>query len=206
MTAEPAALRWLLFDVDGVLLPAADLTADLRREHGITREQLRELVAAHFDACLVGAADLATELRPWLSRWAYPGTPRDFLEAVFAAEREPDAHLLEAAAGLRRRGMRCGIASNQERWRAEHLERRLGLAERFDAVFFSCRLGAKKPEPGFYSEVERRLGVPGEAILFWDDQEANVEAARERGWQAGHYTGHAGFAADLERYRDRMAV
>jgi len=200
VSAADARPRWLLFDLDGVLLPAADLTADLRREHGITREQLGELVTTCFDACLVGAADLAEELPPFLERWGFAGSPRDFLRAVFAGQREPDPHLLETAADLRRSGVRCGVASNQERWRAEHLELSLELPQRFDAVCFSCRLGAKKPDPGFYYAVERRLGERGEAILFWDDQEANVLAARERGWLAERYTDRAAFDAALTRH------
>lgn len=198
MTTPTAAVpRWLLLDIDGVVLPTADLTAGLRREHGISREQIRELVESCFDACLVGESDLAEELPPWLESWGYPGTPRDFLEAVFAAQREPETRLLERVAALRRRGLCCGVASNQEEWRARHLEHSLGLPQRFDALFFSCRLGARKPEPDFYRAVERRLGVGGEAILFWDDQEANVAAARECGWSAELYVDSGGFDATL---------
>jgi hypothetical protein len=40
-----------------------------------------------------------------------------------------------------------------------------------------------------------------EAILFWDDQEANVAAARERGWRAELYGGVAEFETALERLR-----
>jgi putative hydrolase of the HAD superfamily len=199
--APRAGPRWLLLDIDGVLLPAADLTARLRRDHGISREQLRALVASCFDACLVGEADLAEELPPWLERWGYPGSAHDFLDAIFAAQREPEEPLLARVDALRGEGLCCGIASNQERWRAEHLERSLRLARRFDRLFFSCRLGARKPEPRFYREVERQLGVAGEDILFWDDQPENVAAARERGWSAELYTGAEGFEAELARYR-----
>ena len=204
---EPALVgpRWLLLDIDGVLLPPADLTAGLRHAHGISSDQLQELVACCFDACLVGEADLAAELPPWLKRWGYPGTARDFLEAVFAAQRAPEPRLLKQVAALRREGLGCGVASNQEQWRAEHLERSLELPRRFDRAFFSCRLGSRKPQPAFYREVERRLGATGESILFWDDQEANVAAARERGWVAERYTGPGDFEAALERHRARFA-
>ena len=199
----PVAPRWLLLDIDGVLLPAADLSAELRRDHGITREQLRALMASCFDACLVGEADLAEELSPWLERWEFAGSARDFLEALFAAQPEPEARLLQQVAALREGGLLCGIASNQERWRASHLERSLELARRFDERFFSCRLGSRKPQADFYRKIEGRLGVAAEAILFWDDRPENVATARERGWSAELYTGPDGFEAALESHRRR---
>jgi len=202
-SAAPVGPRWLLLDIDGVLLPATDLSAELRRDHGLSREQLQALVSSCFEACLVGEADLAEELAPWLERWEFAGSAGDFLAALFAAQPEPEARLLAQVESLREQGVRCGIASNQERWRAGHLERSLELPRRFDEVFFSCRLGARKPEPAFYREVERRLGVAAEAILFWDDRPENVAAARECGWSAELYTDPDGFDAVLAQHRRR---
>jgi HAD superfamily hydrolase (TIGR01509 family) len=63
----------------------------------------------------------------------------------------------------------------------------MGLASRFDRFFFSCHLGVRKPDPGFYRHITRELGVPPAALLFFDDQRANVEAARAAGWRAELY-------------------
>jgi len=63
----------------------------------------------------------------------------------------------------------------------------MGLAARFDRLFFSCRLGVKKPQLEFYRRIASELGSPPAALLFIDDQQANVDAARTAGWSAERY-------------------
>lgn len=44
--------------------------------------------------------------------------------------------------------------------------------------------GDRKPSSSIYARFEEEARVRPEEILFFDDLEANVEAARRRGWQA----------------------
>ena len=50
--------------------------------------------------------------------------------------------------------------------------------------FASHEIGALKPEAEAYAALENDLGASGPDILFFDDTEENVHAARERGWRA----------------------
>ncbi len=50
--------------------------------------------------------------------------------------------------------------------------------------FASHELGLSKPDPAIYQHVERELGYAGKQILFFDDAEENVIAARNVGWRA----------------------
>ena len=50
--------------------------------------------------------------------------------------------------------------------------------------FASHELGLSKPEPAIYQHVEQQLGYSGKQILFFDDAEENVTAARNFGWHA----------------------
>ncbi len=45
-------------------------------------------------------------------------------------------------------------------------------------------LGLQKPDPAIFRDAERRLDTRGNAILFFDDLEENVQAARAAGWRA----------------------
>jgi putative hydrolase of the HAD superfamily len=54
----------------------------------------------------------------------------------------------------------------------------------FEHVIFSAWIGVIKPEPGAFAAAVRELGRAPEEILFVDDREANVEAARGEGLQA----------------------
>jgi putative hydrolase of the HAD superfamily len=48
----------------------------------------------------------------------------------------------------------------------------------------SHELGLRKPEEASYRAVEQRTGMAGPSILFFDDLEENVLAARRVGWRA----------------------
>lgn len=67
---------------------------------------------------------------------------------------------------------------------------KLGLAEHVDGIFYSARLGAKKPDMEFFARVQAAVGLCGEEMLLIDDSRANVEAALNAGWQALHWTTH----------------
>ncbi|HSN38748.1 MAG TPA: HAD-IA family hydrolase, partial [Burkholderiales bacterium] len=65
----------------------------------------------------------------------------------------------------------------------------------FRKVFVSCDLGKRKPEPEAFMAVAQEMGTPLPKILFFDDLEANVAAARKLGMQALRVKS----AADVER-------
>ena len=57
------------------------------------------------------------------------------------------------------------------------------LAE-LDHQFASHLIRARKPDEAIYEHLEKEAGVSGPEILFFDDVEENVRAARKRGWDA----------------------
>jgi putative hydrolase of the HAD superfamily len=67
-----------------------------------------------------------------------------------------------------------------------HWRRLPGFASvgRLHTRLASHELGLVKPDAAIYREAERRLGVGGDAILFFDDLIENVEAANKVGWNA----------------------
>lgn len=58
------------------------------------------------------------------------------------------------------------------------------VADYFDHVFLSYKLGCEKPAPAIFAAVVKKLQCPAEDILFFDDSEVNCEAARRCGLQA----------------------
>jgi len=62
----------------------------------------------------------------------------------------------------------------------------LGLDWRtlFREEFCSYQMKMLKPEPAFFREAVRRIGLPPEEILFVDDSRVNVDAARSLGISA----------------------
>jgi putative hydrolase of the HAD superfamily len=68
----------------------------------------------------------------------------------------------------------------------------LGYSELFDREFYSYRMGVMKPAIAYFRVILRELGVPGESILFVDDQPANVDSARQAGLHATEFRLDAG--------------
>ena len=60
----------------------------------------------------------------------------------------------------------------------------LNLDELFDVVVNSAFVGMRKPEHRIYLHTVDQLNVPGENVLFLDDNHTNVEAAVACGLRA----------------------
>lgn len=54
--------------------------------------------------------------------------------------------------------------------------------DKFDYVWLSFEIGAKKPNQKIYEFVEKECKIPPHNILFIDDHERNISAASQRGW------------------------
>jgi len=193
------AIEAVLFDADGVLQrPGAagrarlvDLAGGVRRLDAF----LADVFAAE-DLCLDGTRDLRAALAPVLERWECAGRHEHVLGAL--NDIEPDADVLAHIASLRRRGLPCYLATNQQPHRARHMHVHLGYARLFDGAFYSCDVGAAKPARAYFEAVLRALNLRAERVLFLDDHEENAAAARALGLQGVRFPPGSG-AAGLRR-------
>jgi epoxide hydrolase-like predicted phosphatase len=97
-----------------------------------------------------------------------------------------DQGLIDIIRGLRKNGHPVALLSNDSLALEEKLTA-LGIANLFDSVVISARIGALKPDPAAYQAVLDRLRCsPGETI-FIDDRLENVEGARALGMHGIHY-------------------
>jgi putative hydrolase of the HAD superfamily len=123
------------------------------------------------------------------------------LRQLYFERIEPNTPMIGYLGGLRERGLRTALLTNNVReweplWRAKLPE----LDDIFEVVVDSAFVGMRKPEPGIYELTLERLGgdLTAEQCLFVDDLEINCEAARALGMTAVRFE-HADQAiADLE--------
>ena len=182
------SVKAVIFDADGVLVFPWRFAEHLNGEFQITREATRAFFEGEFTDCLLGRADLAETLPPYLAEWGWTGSVAEFMRLWFSVEDATDARVLGAVQNLRDAGHLCCLASNQEKHRADSLRPVMGFGKEFDRLFFSCEIGAKKPDAQFYEAIETALGLNGGQIAFWDDSPSHVNAAKARGWRARLYT------------------
>jgi len=82
----------------------------------------------------------------------------------------------------------------------DEAELRFPILQRFRGATVSGRVKLVKPEPAIYEHHTRTFGLAPAATLFFDDNPANVEAARASGWNAERYVSTDTLIADLRRY------
>ena len=58
----------------------------------------------------------------------------------------------------------------------------------FEDIIVSGTEKVAKPDPRIYEIVEERSGRSGDTLFFTDDNPANIEAAKARGWDAHLFT------------------
>ena len=86
---------------------------------------------------------------------------------------------------------RIGCLSNTNIAHINHLKRMGNFLELFDDRFYSYEIAAIKPDIKSYQHVLQHLNLSPEAILFIDDSEDNIQAAKNLGIQAFQAKGFA---------------
>jgi len=183
-----------MVDVDGVLVhgrpeDGRHWHTSLEEDLGFTSDTLQEqFFAPYWEDIVLGRAGLMEPLTTALQKIAPQVSPAAFVSYWFERDSRVVGAFLPELSRLRAAGIRVYLATNQEHLRAGYLMETLGLAAHVDGIFYSARLGAKKPESEFFARVQAAVGLRGEEMLLIDDSLVNVEGARTAGWQALHWT------------------
>jgi putative hydrolase of the HAD superfamily len=127
---------------------------------------------------------------------------RDFWDVYMG---EPNVELIAYFRGLRPR-YQTALLSNSVIGARREEEARFGFAAMTDLVVYSHEEGVSKPDARIYERTWRRLGVEPHEMIFLDDVEPNILAARECRIHAILYHGNAQAIAEIEdRLRDQSA-
>jgi epoxide hydrolase-like predicted phosphatase len=118
---------------------------------------------------------------------------------------EPNTELIAYFKSLRPR-YRTALLSNSFVGARREEEARFGFAAMTDLIVYSHEEGMSKPDRRSFELTWRRLGVQPQEMLFLDDVEPNVLAARECGVHAILFRDNAQAIAAIEtRLRDHGA-
>lgn len=187
--AESKKIQVIVFDLDGVVVfPSWGFANYLEHEHAITRAHTRDFFAGPFSQCLKGQLDVKELLPPFLLDWGWTGTVDDFMDKWLETEDSADIRLVQLIQDLRKAGWNCALGTNQEKYRTDYIRHAMGFEKLFDRLFFSCELGSMKPERSYFDAVCDALECQANSILFFDNEEHYVKAAKEAGWNAQLYT------------------
>jgi putative hydrolase of the HAD superfamily len=111
-----------------------------------------------------------------------------FREIYFEAL-DPNEPIIDLMRELKARPLRMALLTNNVKEWEPLWRTMLPVDEIFEFVVDSAFVGCRKPDREIYDIVLERLGdgLEPENLLFIDDIEHNVTAARDLGWKAVHY-------------------
>lgn len=175
----------VLFDLGGVIVELSGVT-----EFGamlgdkslaeVWRTWLHSPAVRRFERGETGPEAFASEL---VSELDLPVRPDAFLirYANWVRGLYPDAlALIEGVRGSAT--VACLSNTNDLHWQGPM--RRFGLHDAFDRCFLSHQMGRLKPDPDVFEYVLSALDVEPRSVLFLDDNQINVDAARQAGIDA----------------------
>ncbi len=209
-----SAIEAVISDFGGVLTsPLLDAFLAFQRSSGISFEDLGLAMAAvatrtgsnplfELETGRMTEASFLDELsRELVERLGRPVELRGFAERYLGNLR-PNQPFIDYMRGLRDRGYKLAICTNNVReweglWRAK-----LPVDEIFDVVVDSAFVGSRKPEPRIYEITLERLGVSAEAALLVDDVELNCAAAHELGITPVWFRDNEQAIGEIERALD----
>jgi putative hydrolase of the HAD superfamily len=189
------AIDLVVFDLGGVLVRIVRSWAEAHAAAGLPphaildsaafHERRAELAREHQVGAMEPAAYFAAVAEA--SGGAYTvDVVRRVLEAWQSVEQPGVSAVLDA---IEAAGARTGALSNTNsvHWAALRPTSgvpRFPTVARLQHACASHLLRLAKPDPAIFAAFERCQGVEGARVLFFDDLEANVEAARRHGWEA----------------------
>ncbi len=119
----------------------------------------------------------------------------DLLRDDWCALAQPAiAHSVRLLAALKARGIPVFALSNFGAENFPFSVAQFSFLDGFDRHYISGRMGMRKPDQEIYRAVEADCGLPPAALLFTDDRQENIDAARARGWQTHLFKTPAGLA------------
>ena len=189
----------VLFDYGMVLSqgPDAGAWARMKGALGMADDAFHAAYWAHRDAYDCGTLTGAGYWDAVAGRKLKSEETRELLAADVELWGQMNLPMVEWAKRLQAAGIKTGVLSNIGDEIADGLVRRFDWLAHFTHCTWSHSLKTMKPDLAIYRHAAEGLGVAAEGVLFVDDKEVNVEAARAVGMPAVQYLGQEDFVAKM---------
>ena len=182
----PTTVEVLLFDLGGVLVEFSgvrDVAPFMRAEASESDILERWSRCPQTEAYCLGLLSREAFAERFVRDWALDLSPERFVQEFRSWSKRLLPGAEELLAALRPR-FRLAALSNSNELHWERNANDIGVNALFDVAISSHQVGLCKPDPRIYHLALARLGVPPQAVMFFDDVPANVEAASRLGIRA----------------------
>lgn len=130
------------------------------------------------------------------------GVTADEIKKWLFSKREPNQELIDLISRLKP-GIKTAVLNNGLKTLFREFIAKYELEDKFDVLMNSAEEGVKKPDPEIYRRVCEQLGVDPENCLLVDDDQKNIDGAKELGMETVFFTN----TTDLEaQFREKDLI
>ncbi len=184
IVSEPADLRAVVFDLDGLMFNTEDLYHEVGEE--LLRRRGEPVRRELFDAMMGQPGNVALQLM--IDQHALTDTVEglaceadEIFVAMFDARLAPMPGLMRLLAALEAASIPKGIATSSDRAMATDVLGRFELVPRFKFLLTAEDVTRGKPHPEIYHTAARQLSLSPAEILVLEDSGNGCRAAVEAG-------------------------
>lgn len=194
-------IRGIVFDIGGVLeyTEPMDLDSKWEEELGLEEGALLNRMIESWQGGSIGTVSLEeihAKMREVLGM--SEAQVYEYMEEMWAAYLGTlNAELYDYFKSLRPK-YQTAILSNSFVGAREREEAAYKFSEVCDFIIYSHEVGLQKPNPAIYALTCERLGLPPQDIIFLDDREVLIEAAKAIGMQGVIFRDNAQAIAEIE--------
>jgi putative hydrolase of the HAD superfamily len=194
----PKAVLW---DADGVLQHGVPSGVHFFDE--LIGDRVDEFTAALWDdleVALQGRIDMAVHVNEVVDAFGLEDQRAEIVAVWGMITPLPESRALVTA--VRSAGTPCYLATNQDNLRASYMRRDIGYDDLLDGSYYSCEVGAAKPDAAYFLHIADDLAVAPRELVLVDDAPVNVDAAAEIGVAAVLWQHEDG----IDVLRERLAA
>ncbi|HEV7424458.1 MAG TPA: HAD family hydrolase [Candidatus Paceibacterota bacterium] len=195
-------IKVILFDADGFIIKEQKNFGQMYSEkYNVPIEKIEPFFKKWYGLCKTGKVDLKTKIKPYLKKWNWKDSVDEFLNLWFTSYTEFDNEVLDLIKGMKSHGVKCYLATNQEKYRAERIKNIIQSGNYLDGIFFSCDIGYMKQEREFFKVViDSFKNIKPQEMLFWDSKDDSLKVAKSFGINTELYTSLKNFKRKMKEY------
>lgn len=191
-------IKSIVFDFDKMLHLTEDLfSVWATKKYGLSKEAVNEFFTKEFSLCRIGKLDTKKALEKYISKFRWEGSVEEFMQAWYEYGNFDD-RMIKLINELKEKKVICVLSTNNEKYRMQYYIEKYDLGKIFDHLLISANLGFLKPEKEMFEEILKVTNLEKEEILFCDDKESFIKAAKNFGFKTYSYGNFDNFVSFLK--------
>lgn len=178
-------IKAIIFDLNGVFIQGRLLSERFCEKFDVSENEfVPTLKKVMSKVRLPNAGDAFNYWELYFEKWNLKLTKDEFFDFWFLGEKAV-TKMIELAKGIKAKGVKVLILSNNFKERADYYQRNFPFIEEVaEKVHYSWQTGFVKPDKRTYQKLLTDNNLEAEECIYFDDSQVNIEFASSLGIKA----------------------